>query len=85
MLRVSPAENLNVKDGSVQLMTAMTAFHWFDHPKFFQEGLRVLSPGGVMALYGYFYQEFRWDRNPSKNEALKEATLEVRLSVCLTN
>ena len=76
--RVSPAEDLKVENGSAQLITAMTAFHWFNHSKFFEEGLRVLCPGGAMALYGYYYQEFRWERNPDRNAALKEATLDVQ-------
>ena len=78
-LRVCAAENLNVEDGSVQLITVMTAVHWFDHPKFFAEGLRVLAPGGVMALFGYCKIIYEWDRNPVRNQALEETMEEVQL------
>jgi ubiquinone/menaquinone biosynthesis C-methylase UbiE len=38
---------------SVDLVTAATATHWFDYEKFFQEALRILKPGGVLAVYSY--------------------------------
>ncbi|CAG7815888.1 unnamed protein product, partial [Allacma fusca] len=69
---VSPAEKLNVPDGSVQLITAMAAAHWFDLPKFYEEGRRILCPGGVMAIYCYHFGKLNWPRNPSKNEALQK-------------
>ena len=34
-------------------MTAMTAAHWFDRPKFLLEADRVLRPGGCLALLSY--------------------------------
>lgn len=44
------AEALPPPDGSAAVLTAATAFHWFDAPRFFAEAARVLAPGGVLAL-----------------------------------
>ncbi|KAF8773006.1 putative methyltransferase DDB_G0268948 [Argiope bruennichi] len=49
----SPAEKLPFDDGSVQLLTAATALHWFDLDTFLPESRRVLCTNGVMAVYGY--------------------------------
>nr|CAD7259719.1 unnamed protein product [Timema shepardi] len=50
---VGSAESLDVKPGSVHLVTASQACHWFNLPRFYQETERVLAPGGVLAMYGY--------------------------------
>ncbi len=42
-----------LEDGSVDLVTAGQAAHWFDYPKFWREITRVLRPGGSVCLYGY--------------------------------
>ncbi|KAK5890708.1 hypothetical protein CesoFtcFv8_014202 [Champsocephalus esox] len=47
------AEELPLADSSVDLVTAMSAFHWFDRPRFLQEAHRVLKPRGCMALLNY--------------------------------
>ncbi|KAG7502201.1 methyltransferase [Solea senegalensis] len=47
------AEELPFADSSVDLVTAMTAFHWFDRPHFLQEAHRVLKPRGCLALLSY--------------------------------
>jgi SAM-dependent methyltransferase len=39
--------------GSVDLVTAAQAFHWFDGGAFFREARRVLRPGGVVAIWCY--------------------------------
>lgn len=52
-LRQSTAEKLPVPVGEVDLVTAMTAAHWFDRPKFLVEADRVLRPGGCLALLSY--------------------------------
>ncbi|TRY97088.1 hypothetical protein DNTS_027278 [Danionella cerebrum] len=49
----SPAEDLPFPDVSVDLVTAMSAFHWFDHSRFLQEADRVLKPHGSLALLNY--------------------------------
>nr|XP_046238835.1 putative methyltransferase DDB_G0268948 [Scatophagus argus] len=51
--RQCPAEELPFAPGEVDLVTAMTAAHWFDHQKFLREANRVLRPGGCLALLSY--------------------------------
>lgn len=52
--QVSSAENLpDIENSSVQLLTASQALHWFDLPKFYAETNRVLTSGGVLAIFGY--------------------------------
>jgi SAM-dependent methyltransferase len=43
-----------VRDGTVDLVTAAQAAHWFDRPKFYAEVKRVLRPGGIVALWSYW-------------------------------
>lgn len=50
---VSPAENIDCADSSVDLISVAQAIHWFRHPAFFAEVDRVLKPGGVLAVWGY--------------------------------
>lgn len=40
-------------DGSVSLVTAAQAVHWFDRPTFWNEARRVLRPDGLLAVWGY--------------------------------
>jgi len=51
------AEQLPVADGSVALVAAAQAAHWFDFARFHAECRRVLQPGGVIALWTY--EKFR--------------------------
>lgn len=51
--RVAPAEASGLADGSVDLVSVAQAAHWFDLPRFYAEVVRVLKPGGVLALWGY--------------------------------
>lgn len=51
--RECAAEQLPLNDGSADLVTAMSAFHWFDRPLFLQEAHRILKPGGCLALLNY--------------------------------
>lgn len=46
----APAEDTGLAAGSVDLVTAATAFHWFDKEKFKAECLRIFTPGGRLAL-----------------------------------
>jgi SAM-dependent methyltransferase len=54
---VSTAESLGsnlsspVPDGSVDLITAATAAHWFDMSSFWPRAAQVLKPGGSIALW----------------------------------
>jgi len=50
--RVAPAEASGLADHSVDLITVAQAAHWFDLPRFYAEGARVLKPGGLIALWG---------------------------------
>lgn len=47
----SRAEALALRDGSVDLVTCGTAFHWFAPRPTLDEIARVLAPGGTVALF----------------------------------
>ena len=47
------AESISVEAGCVDLLTAAQAAHWLDWPRFTAEALRVLRPGGVLAIWCY--------------------------------
>lgn len=51
--RVAAAERSGLADGSVDLVSAATAMHWFDLPAFWREVERVVRPGGVLAAWSY--------------------------------
>lgn len=51
--RVAPAEQTGLDEGSVDLVLAAQAFHWFRADAFFGEVRRVLRAGGVLALVTY--------------------------------
>jgi trans-aconitate 3-methyltransferase len=42
---------LGVETGSVDLIVAATAAHWFDLPRFYAAAARVLSPGGSVVIF----------------------------------
>uniref|UniRef100_A0A671KLW0 Zgc:162396 n=1 Tax=Sinocyclocheilus anshuiensis TaxID=1608454 RepID=A0A671KLW0_9TELE len=42
-----------IPDGSVDLLTAASAAHWFDAECFIKEATHVLKPRGCLALFGY--------------------------------
>ncbi|XP_070561243.1 putative methyltransferase DDB_G0268948 [Ptychodera flava] len=51
--RIGNDEALPAEDGSVDLVTAAQAAHWFNLKTFYSEVDRILKPGGCLALYGY--------------------------------
>ncbi len=51
--REGTAEALPCADGTVWAVTAATAAHWFDRPLFYAETVRVLQPGGFLAVLQY--------------------------------
>lgn len=51
--RVAPAEASGLADGSVDLVTAGQALHWFDLEAFYAEVRRVLRPGGALVAWAY--------------------------------
>ncbi|MBD5139340.1 MAG: class I SAM-dependent methyltransferase [Ruminococcus sp.] len=44
------AENTGIASGSIDLVTAATAFHWFDKKKFKAECQRIFTPKGQLAI-----------------------------------
>lgn len=50
---VAAAEQLPLGDGTVSLLTAAQAAHWFDLPQFYAQAQRVLCADGVIALISY--------------------------------
>ena len=76
---MSPAEVISSRDASVQLISASQAAHWFDLPRFYAEGRRVLCANGVLALYGYGFPRFHWTKDTSKNAMLYEAQNDVSM------
>ena len=55
--RVAPAEASGLPDGSMDLVTAAQAVHWFDRPRFWKEARRALKPGGLIAVWTYVLVE----------------------------
>jgi len=53
--RVARAEASGLDARSVDLVTAAQAVHWFDRPRFWAEARRVLRPGGVVAVWTYWF------------------------------
>lgn len=51
--RKGTAEKIQSLDASVPLVCAGQCAHWFSLPQFYSEAARVLTPGGLLALYGY--------------------------------
>lgn len=51
--RVGRAEQSGLDDGTVDLVTAAQAVHWFDQPRFWVEARRVLRPRGLIAIWTY--------------------------------
>ncbi|KAM8933799.1 putative methyltransferase [Pelodytes ibericus] len=49
--RLCPAENLPLKDASVDLVNSGLAAHWFNVDKFVHEAVRVLKPNGCLAVH----------------------------------
>jgi SAM-dependent methyltransferase len=48
--RAGSAEKLPFADGSVSVLTAATAVHWFDRPVFYAEAFRCLKEGGRLII-----------------------------------
>lgn len=51
--RCAEAQDSGLEAGSVGLITAAAAVHWFNIELFYREASRVLSPGGVIAVWTY--------------------------------
>lgn len=53
VFQCAPADRSGLQDRSASLVTVAQAAHWFDLTAFYAEALRVLKPGGVLALWCY--------------------------------
>ncbi|KAM4697494.1 putative methyltransferase [Rhinophrynus dorsalis] len=51
--QVSSADNMPLKDASVDLINAGLAAHWFNTDTFIPEAARVLKQGGCLALHAF--------------------------------
>ncbi len=51
--RLEAAEAISAEPGSADLVTAAQAAHWFDWPRFVAAAARVLTKGGVLAVWSY--------------------------------
>lgn len=51
--RLAAAEASGLAAESVDAITVAQALHWFDIERFFEEAVRVLAPGGVLAVWCY--------------------------------
>ena len=71
--RAGAAEALPFTDGSLDLVTAAQAAHWFDRPRFFAEAGRVLKPGGLLVFLNN-NRDWRGDRFLAAYESLIEAS-----------
>jgi SAM-dependent methyltransferase len=63
--RVAPAERSGLPDGSVDLIAAAQAAHWFDLPAFYGEARRVGKPGAILALITYGVLQADSDIDPA--------------------
>jgi ubiquinone/menaquinone biosynthesis C-methylase UbiE len=68
------AEALPFPDGSLALVTAATAAHWFERPRFYGEAFRCLREGGRLAIV---QNVRRWSDSPflAAYEELHEAAV----------
>ena len=46
-------QDLPFRDGSVDIITAAQALHWFDHDQFYKHVDKALKPGGFFMGFGY--------------------------------
>ncbi|KAJ1962049.1 trans-aconitate methyltransferase 1 [Dipsacomyces acuminosporus] len=74
-------ESLPIESNSIDLLTVMEGAHWFNLDQFLDEALRVLKPGGTMALVGYDFPILtNWSHLPNgRNLAQKLGTDEDKL------
>ncbi|KAM7407752.1 hypothetical protein PAMA_003483 [Pampus argenteus] len=75
--RKGTAEELPFPDGSVDLLTAASAAHWFDQSRFLAEASRVLKPRGCMALLGFNDTNTKFHSHP-RGEKLNHIYNEVK-------
>lgn len=57
LYKVASAEQTDIPDRSVDLITVAQALHWFDLNRFYAEARRVLKPTGVLTAWCYGLNE----------------------------
>jgi ubiquinone/menaquinone biosynthesis C-methylase UbiE len=72
---VALADRMPLPDGSVDLVTVASAFHWLDFPRFYAEVRQVAKPDGVLAAWGYKVPSV----NPKVDAAVQRLDAEVLL------
>ena len=66
------AERLPFPDGSFELITVSSAFHWLDRSRFLAEAARVLEPRGWVVIYNSGFQA-RMRENPDFHKEFRAA------------
>ncbi|KAF5548198.1 trans-aconitate 3-methyltransferase [Fusarium napiforme] len=65
--KLSRAEDIDkisdIPHSSVDMITAATAAHWFDMPRFWAAAANVLKPGGTVAIWTVFRQPGSFNNN----------------------
>jgi SAM-dependent methyltransferase len=51
--RVAAAERSGMDANSIDLLTVATGIHWLDLEEFYSEADRILTPQGIIAIWGY--------------------------------
>ncbi|KAI1041768.1 hypothetical protein LB505_008451 [Fusarium chuoi] len=73
---LSTAEDIDKIDGiphsSADMITAATAAHWFDMPKFWAAAAKVLKPGGTVAIWTVFRQQGSFNNNTELQSIFNE-------------
>ncbi|KAF5687854.1 trans-aconitate 3-methyltransferase [Fusarium denticulatum] len=64
---LSTAEDIDkindIPHSSVDMITAATAAHWFDMPRFWAAAAKVLKPGGTVAIWTVFRESGSFNNN----------------------
>ncbi|WP_213804294.1 class I SAM-dependent methyltransferase [Granulicella sp. dw_53] len=66
------AENTSLEDGSVEMVTAGRAMHWFDTERAMEEFRRILKPGGWIAIIAFGRAQAGREENEAFEELLRE-------------
>ncbi|KAL9572318.1 hypothetical protein ACKAV7_003519 [Fusarium commune] len=74
--QLSTAEDIDkiddISHSSVDMITAATAAHWFDMPRFWAAAARVLKPGGTVAIWTVFRQPGSFNNNTELQSIFKD-------------
>ncbi|KAI7760658.1 hypothetical protein LZL87_007870 [Fusarium oxysporum] len=74
--QLSTAEDIDkiddISHSSVDMITAATAAHWFDMPRFWAAAAKVLKPGGTVAIWTVFRQPGSFNNNTELQSIFKD-------------